>query len=92
MTNPPDTISVPKGPLDDLESAFLQLRFMANRVVAEIEKGTDPQPLAGALRQAADRALMALSNWREARWRIEHKTAKHGVRYAAPTNGQPSVR
>src|SRR5689334_4137817 len=72
-------IRVPKDLLDDLESAFLHLRFMANRVATGIHKGTDPQLLARALQKEVCRTLTTLTTWREARWRIEHPTGGNGA-------------
>jgi hypothetical protein len=72
-------ISVPKEPLDDLESAFLHLRFMATRIATAIEKGTSPQLLACVLRQEVECALTTITNWREARWAGEHDRVSKGL-------------
>jgi hypothetical protein len=72
-------ISVPKEALDDLESAFLHLRFIANRVVTAIEKGTAPPLLALVLRQEVECALTTITNWREARWAGERDTSRQSV-------------
>jgi len=68
MNNAPEMISVPKDSLDDLESGFLQLWFMVDRVAAQIEKGAAAQPLARVLRQEVNAALTTLHKWRLARW------------------------
>jgi hypothetical protein len=71
VNNARELISVPKEPLDDLESGFLHLWFMVNRVAAQIERGAEAQPLAHVLRQEVNNALSVLNKWRLARWEQE---------------------
>lgn len=73
MNKPVELTSVPKEPLDDLERGFLHLWFMVNRVVAQIERGAEVQPLARVLRQEVNDALIVLNKWRLARWEQEGK-------------------
>jgi hypothetical protein len=67
-------ILVPRERLDDLENGFLHLRFMANRIATEMQQGAAPESLARLLRKEAGRALTTISQWREARWKIERST------------------
>lgn len=71
MNRSPEMIRVPKELLDDLESGFVHLHFMANRVATEIAKGAKPKPLARVLRQEAERALTIINKWRKTRWKVE---------------------
>ena len=67
-TRPPEMILVPKEPLIELEDGFLQLWFAVNRAAAQIEKGSDPQPLAVALQREVKCALETFFAWRVAKW------------------------
>ncbi len=67
-TRPPEMIFVPKEPLTELEDGFLRLWFAANRAAAQIEKGSDPQPLALVLQLEVKCALETFFAWRVAKW------------------------
>ena len=67
-TQPPETILVPKEPLIELEDGFLRLWFAVNRAAAQIEKGSDAQPLALVLQQEVKCALETFFAWRVAKW------------------------
>ena len=65
-------ILVPRERLDELENGFLDLRFMANRIATELRQGAAPEALARLLRKEVERALTTITQWREARWQVEH--------------------
>src|SRR5262245_20207992 len=74
----PEMIRVSRQLLDELESGFLHLLFMANRVAVEIDNSAAIPPLAKILWEEVDRALTTMTNWRAARCEVEYHTGRQG--------------
>jgi hypothetical protein len=88
MIDSREILQVPRAAMDRLERGFFHLRFTASQVATQLDEGGDPHQVASLLREAADRALQALTQWREACCQAEHDPATRRTS-VTPKNAAP---